>query len=203
MSEQPESLRSKLIVIIVETLIFGTLLAVLGYWLDSRLESTKAELQMQLESTKAVVDALGPLTDQRRVAYLDLRRAAATANSVLRLYFRAPNYEQLDRLRSVENKLGIGSGMGGGAFLLGPQDPINALKEVALLRDTNKDVISALVQAAVDRYIDDASSELEAKSALSNDQSVRAKGIARIQNSFSELNKTLEDALGLAKLPIK
>ena len=47
-----ESLRSKIIVAIVETLVFGALLSALGYWFNIRLEEHKEILNKRLEEYK-------------------------------------------------------------------------------------------------------------------------------------------------------
>ena len=80
MAEAREPLRNKLIEIVVQTLIFGALLAGLGFWLNLRLETYKKELADDTERLKAALQSNAPLIQQRRSAYLELQQAARELN---------------------------------------------------------------------------------------------------------------------------
>jgi hypothetical protein len=112
MSAPEESLRDKLIIAVVQTLIIGALLAVLGYWLNVRLETYKQSLSDQSEKTKAILSSHQPFINQRRDAYLDFRQDAREAKNVLEIYYYRARGTQsqevrLNRLEALENKMGI------------------------------------------------------------------------------------------------
>jgi hypothetical protein len=146
MSAPEESLRDKLIVAVVQTLIFGALLAVVGYWLNLRLETFKH-----------TVSSLEPLTVQRRSAYLDFQQAARKAKEVLEIYYyRAkglpPQEARLRQLEELRHAFGIGGGGSGGGFVIG-YDVYAVVEELFNLRIKYEDVSSAKVNAALDEFI--------------------------------------------------
>ena len=86
-AESKESLRDKLIIAVVQTLIFGAFLAILGFWLNLRMETYKQTLANQSESYKVLLSSLAPDIEQRRAAYLDFQQAAREAKSTLGVYY--------------------------------------------------------------------------------------------------------------------
>ena len=107
-----KSLSDELMIATVQTLVFGVLLAGLGYWLSLRFEGQKQAFADQTEKTKAVISHLESLAQEQRMAYLEFRNAARGAVTELNVYYsRAPEAgspdDELNRFNSLENRMGI------------------------------------------------------------------------------------------------
>ena len=87
MQKSRGSLGGTLVVALVQTLVFGALLAILGYRLDSALQIQEQELTAQSQRTEALLSSLEPQIQQRRDAYIDFQRAAREARNILEVYY--------------------------------------------------------------------------------------------------------------------
>jgi hypothetical protein len=207
MAESKEPLSSKLVVAVVQTLIFGALLAALGTWLDYQLEVQKQALSAQADRTKALIASLEPDIQKRRTAYLDFQQAARQARSVLDVYyFRAtspPEYvRRRQELRSLENALGVGSG-GGRSEWASHRDAIDAVSRLIDLRDSAQDVLSTEVNAEMDQFIGTLMNDMRDGARKSNDnEAFHNAARTRLREAFERLNEQISTALGRDQMPL-
>lgn len=209
MNEKKESLIEKLTVAIVQTLIFGIVLAVFGYWLDRRIETYKHELSEQAEKTKVLLSSLEPRVKQRRDAYLELQSSARQVKDELQMYYwMADAIPDSDARRwdinSLENAMGIGSGSGAGGTLTSKRDAVSVIENFILLRRKYESVSSAQINQEVDEFIDIVMADLKNESKKTN-QSKTFHNLARVRldEGFQKLNSHIESALGIDQLPLK
>ncbi|PWT83402.1 MAG: hypothetical protein C5B44_00670 [Acidobacteria bacterium] len=199
-----ESLRDKLIVGLLETLIFGAMLAALGFWFNLRLEKYKQELTDQSEKTKALLVSLQTNTQQRCTAYLEFQDAARKTKGTLESYYnlgkRTPEDEELEDEDDLYLQLGVGSGVATSTWTTMEQ-AADAVKKFNELRHKYKDVSSTAVNSAVDEFYKVLRRDLiESKSKETVEFHNAAK--ARLHTAFMKLKRQITDALGLDKLPI-
>jgi hypothetical protein len=204
---QKETLRDKLIIAFIQVLIFGALLAGLGYWFNLRLEAQKHALAEQSERTRAVLASLEPIIQLRRSAYLEFQAAARQAKNILEVYyFRAgepSNEAQSNRLQKLINKMGRGSGGSGSSFVTN-DDAIDCVRTLINLREKYEDIASDEIKGEVDKFIDAIMKDLTDGEAQGNDTAIFHEAAGkRLQQSFATLNQALEQALGFHELPIK
>jgi hypothetical protein len=217
-SEVKETLREKLIVAFVQTLVFGVLLALLAYWLNVRLETAKQaladrsehlkqELTDRGEKLKALVSALAPISEQRRSAYLELRLAARqTKNDLEIYYFRAkglsPQEARSQQIEQLRNKMGIGSGVGTSTWR-SKEDAVKDAERLVALRANYEEIASDDVKAAVDQFLDTILTDLKDGEEKSNDSEAFHELAKRhLHDALDKLNRTTEKALGLQNVPI-
>lgn len=209
MAEAKESLREKLIVAFVQTLFFGALLAVLGYWLDRQLETYKHALAEQTEMTKVLLQSLAPQIQQRRDAYLEFWQAAREARSTLEVYYhlaKGPPEHNRRRghIRDLENALGIGSGTSGGGSWATHGDAVDVIRNLVSLRERYEDVSSELMESAVDTFIDQAMQDLRDGAKETNDtEEFHEAARRRIREAFDTLSAQIEKALGHDQIPLQ
>ena len=207
MAESKEPLRDKLIVAVVQTLIFGALLAVIGYWLNHRLETYKQALADQSEKTKALISFLEPHIQQRRAAYFEFQQAAREAKNILEVYyFRAKGPPEHNarryQLRALENKLGIGSGGSSGSWAT-HGDAVSVVEKLVVLREKYEDVSSDKMNSAVDDFIDTIMQDLREGAKDTNDnEAFHNSARTRVREAFVKLNDQIAEALGLDQLPL-
>jgi hypothetical protein len=84
MAEEKGSLRDRLIHATVDTLIFGGLLLIFGFWLNMRLERYKNELANDTEKLKSALQITAPLIQRRFSGYLEIQQAARPAEAPTR-----------------------------------------------------------------------------------------------------------------------
>jgi hypothetical protein len=208
MAEAREPLRNKLIEIVVQTLIFGALLAGLGFWLNLRLETYKKELADDTERLKAALQSNAPLIQQRRSAYLELQQAARELNRVLEVhYFRAkePPTGQVmrNKLRALEDDMGIGSGSRGGWFV-SKGDVVGALRRMVSLSEKYADISSGTISSAVNDFLEAVMADVRGAEQKENDtESFHTAARARLKDALSRLDRTIAQALRLDELPIE
>jgi hypothetical protein len=219
MSEPRQPLRDSLIVALVQTLILGARLAILGYFLNVRLElykqslgeqteKTKAALAAQTETTKSLLAALEPLVQARRSAYLDVRQAAREAKNELEIYyFRSKGRPDLERreqeLHELAHKMGVGSG-GATSSWRTNEDALAVVRKLVSLREKYQDVASDKVNSAIDDFIDTLTQDLRAGTSKSNDTDLFHEAARkRLCDAFARLDPHLKEALRLAELPIQ
>jgi hypothetical protein len=209
MAEAGESLRNKLIEIVVQTLIFGALLAGLGFWLNLRLETYKKELADDTERLKAALQSNAPLIQQRRAAYLELQQAARELNRVLEVhYFRAkePSTGQVmrNKLRALEDDMGIGSSGSRGGWFVSKGDVVGALRRMVSLSEKYEDISSGTISSAVDDFLETVMADVREAEQKENDtESFHTAARVRLKDALSRLDHTITQALRLDELPIK
>lgn len=193
---------------VVQTLIFGALLALLGFWLNLRLELYKKTLVDQSEQTKAMLINLEPIAQARRSAYLEFQTTAREVRNDLEFfYFRAvdpPTKERTStRLHALARDMGIGPG-GGGASFMTKEEALEGVKKLMNLRDKYDSVSSQAVDAAIEEFINTIVQDLKASEKETNDTvSFHNSAQKRLRDGFETLNSAIESALGFQNLPVK
>lgn len=208
MTESNESRRDKLIVATVQTLIFGALLAVLGFWLNVRLEDYKRHFADDTERLKSALQSNGPLIQQRVSGYHEIKLAARNLNRVLgAYYFRAKGLPAGDvlegQLKAVENVLLGDSGSSGGDVVTN-DDVVRALRELVALREKYDDISSEKINAAIDQFLKGVMEDLEASRRKENqNESFDTAARTRLKDAGDRLNGEMNRALRVNELPIE
>ena len=208
MTEDKASLRNQLIHATVDTLIFGGLLLIFGFWLNVRLERYKGELANETEKVKTALQVTTPLIQRRLSGYLEIQQAARNVNEVLELYYsrakEPPTGAAMNgKLRALENTMKIGSGSSGGSIVL-PSDVTHALSELIAVKEKYADISSAKIDTAVDLFLNTVMDDLK-KVELNQNQIEYFETVARthLKDTFSRLNAEINHALGIDEFPIK
>jgi small nuclear ribonucleoprotein (snRNP)-like protein len=208
MAEEKGSLRDQLIVATVQTLVFGVLLAVFGFWLNVRLERYKSELANETEKVKTALQVTTPLIQRRLSGYLEIQQAARNVNEVLEMYYSRANEPPTGevmrgKLRALENAMNVGSGSSGGGFVL-KTDATQALHELVKAREKYADISSAKVNATVDLFLNTVMDDLSKTGLKGNDTaSFDTTARAHLKDVFGRLNSEINQALGVDEFPIK
>jgi Na+-transporting NADH:ubiquinone oxidoreductase subunit NqrC len=203
-----KSLSEELIIATVQTLVFGVLLAGLGYWLNLRLEGQKQAFADQSEKTKAVISLLEPLAQERRMAYLEFRNAARGAVTELDvIYSRAPEAgstdDELNRFNSLENRMGIGSGGTGMGGWTTKGYAAGAVHQLIVLRAKYEGVASDNIERAVRDFIEVLMKDLNDNEIKENNtKSFHDAASAHAHDALDKLDDSLAEALHLDHLPM-
>ncbi len=205
-----ESLGQKLLVAFVQILIFGVILAVIGYQLNLRLEANKQALAIQTAKTKTLLATLEPTIQLRRSAYLDLQSAARDVEQILEFYYfpasdSASINKRQDQLSELYKALGLPpSGGGSGSFGASRGEAYEAVAKLTRLQDKYQNVSSETITAAVDTFLDAIKKDLLESVRPGNDTTTFNDGArARLREAFGKLNGAIEDALGFRELPVR
>jgi len=153
-----ERVRDKLLIVFVQTLVFGVFLAGLGYWINSRLESYKHALEVETERTKAQLVAYGSLLAERRIAYSEVRQAAKQTKQMLEGYYdlakrRSPTEHRRSTLMELETALFPERGGGSSGGWVTRDEVTNAMRKLIALREKYEDVSSAMMNDALEEFI--------------------------------------------------
>jgi hypothetical protein len=204
-----ESVKDKLIVALIDTLIFGVLLLVFGHWLDVRLEKYKQELADQSEMTKSLLVYLDPHIQERRTAYRELLKAAKKAEDALEDYYAGPGNPTQHDAKEIEyqvlmTKLGAkGSGGSSGSWPPNAAEAGSIVNQFDRIREEHKDAMSPEVNSAATEFYDMLRSDLSQSVDVSNDNDqFRSAAMQRVRASFSRFKDQVTKALGLDKMPI-
>jgi hypothetical protein len=208
MSEPKEPLGEKVLVAFVQTLVFGALLAVFGYWLNLRLEDHKNDLAAEMESTKIVFETLKPDIQERRTAYLKLQQAMRELKYTLEVYYHRGNDPTEEDVRerqiaALTEKLGLGSG-GGSSTWVTHGDALEVVKKVDDLRKQYADILSPEIRVAVARFRDVIVHDLEEGAKPSSDnETFHREARTRLRTECTALNDKIVSALQLHRIPLK
>ena len=211
MANPQESLRDKLILAAIQTLVFGALLAIFGFWLNLRLERYKTELVQDTEKLKVALIANTPLIQQRRAAYLDIQQSARKINGLLEIYYSRAQQPRTgrvlsDQLEAVEDDLipsetGFSSRRGNWVT---NQEVVEALREMVLLRQKYQYVCSDNVNSAIDDFLTTVMKDIRLGEQPGNDtESFHTTARANLIDALNRLNLAISEALQLEKLPIQ
>jgi len=211
MAEAKEPLRDKLTVVVVQTLIFGALLAALGFWFDRQLEAYKQVLTEETERTKVLLQSLTPHIRQRRAAYQQFRQSARTARTKLASYYYLAKGQTNDERRwteieSLKEELGIRSGfsISGKPSWNNPREAFDVINNLWMLRNMYQEVSSKEIIADFDAFIDIAMSDLRASAQETNDtEAFHGAAKRRIREAFDSLSVQIDTALGRDQIPLQ
>jgi hypothetical protein len=199
MAESTESIRDKLIVAIVQTLIFGVLLALLGYWLNLRLETYKQVLANQSEMNKSLLSSLNPYIQQRLTAYLELQQAAYNVKRDLEIYYYlAKEPSDYDLLEQLHQKI---SGVSSSSFIE-YKKLVSAIEDLTNLRGKYELVLSDKVKSTADDFINTIIKDL-LKEPAASDEAFEKAARSRLRTAFDKLKNQITEALGLEQLPLR
>ncbi len=204
--KKQESLGEKLLLLVCETLIFGGLLLLFGFWLNLRLESYKHSLVKETEENKHLLSLLQPKNQQRLEAYIEIQKAARAAKDILEIYYGNVGLEKSDyssRVNQLESllkdKSGIGSGVRSSTWVT-LEEAVSVIRDIILLRENHKYILSDEVKLGIDQFIDILIQDLEDSVYKSKSNEIFAN---RLRNGFNQLNTKIENALRIEKLIIK
>jgi hypothetical protein len=208
MPQPAESLRDKMIVAAVQTLIFGVLLALFGFWLNLRLESYKSELALEAERLKAVMALSEPLTRERRSAYIEFQHAGREILNVVTLYYHlgknpSPDGNLFGKVQALREEMGIGSGTTSATWVT-KEEVADALSKLAALRHRHKDLTSRDVGSAVENLLDTAIEDLrKAQERANNTAAFHTTARTRLHEAAARFEHEVNKALRTAELPIQ
>jgi hypothetical protein len=207
MAETKEGLWDKLIVV-VQTGLFGRLLAYFTHDLDRRIETYKQELAEQTEGVKALVQHYAPVMQQRETAYLELRQAGRIAVAVVEDYYFHPQTPIIrpsatQKARDFEYDLGLGSGSVG-IGIAEKEDVVGAMWSMASVMDKYHDILSGTIRGAADAFFDTVMEDVrKAEPRENRTKDFQLAAHARLRERFDQLNNAIHRALRLDELPIK
>jgi hypothetical protein len=203
MFEPKESMGQKMLFAAVQTLVFGILLACLGYWLNVQLETSKHLLTNQTEKLKAMLSPQDPLTQQRRALYLEFRRAIVEVKNTLETYYHLADSPGSDdalwhQLVELEEAMRLRPGGGGGASWRTKEDVAQSIKNLISLRTKDELLLPASFNEEVDSFIKKIIYDLkESEKPHNNNKPFHMYAIRNLHETFKALNARIEDAVGL------
>jgi hypothetical protein len=213
MTPAKESLSDKFIVATVQTLFFGILLALFGYWLNLRLETNKNELTQDTERMKAILQYNEPQIQQRRSAYIEIQQASRELTYSLESYYNLseePKEDEIinDKLQELEyvmvERYLSPSNTGSSGWGITKPEVFNAVEEIVFLRQKNKPIISVTILVAVDDFIEIVMDDLKlAEEEENNTEAFHTSAHKRAKDAYKQLDNIINQALGVDESPIQ
>ena len=114
-----ETFGAKLWLLVIDKLLLGLIVLLLGHWLDVRLAELNHSLDLSLQTRGKVIEYQKTLFDRRADAYLDVLQKAHRATDSRALFWESPEtpgwLSKLSTLESQWDRLS-GRGSGGSSF---------------------------------------------------------------------------------------
>ena len=204
-------LSNKIVEILIESLVIGFFLVILGYWLDVRLEEYKNELEEKSGNTQLLQKLLGPQTQHRIQTYNKIQVAAYKVLVKLDLYYKDADKHLADnkwinKLHAIQQIIPDNDGFVTYGFYDYHYDtsPINALEELVHLVDQEEDALSELIKQSADKFIEVVMMDLSDSINKENQNAIfHGSALTRARNGYSQLRQDIRLATGYKYLPVK
>ena len=201
--EKNKTIREELIIALIQTLIFGAILLLFGYWLNVRLETTKQQLTSETEKLKVMLATNDPIIQQRKSLYLDYRSAIFNLNNTLIIYYHladTPDSEVAlsNQISALRTALQPEMGSGASGSWRTPDDVIQAIQAIVTLRLKDQLLLPRTFNEAIDTLIKSVTDDLIGGELPQNHtKNYQTYAVKRLQKVCNDLNETIERAVGI------